>query len=132
MQAFDPYNEEVRERFAKPIHAGDVEDRYALHLQATVSGPADGARLGLTAGIEGGVIEAMRFRAWGCPHLIAVADALCAEAEGKPVADYFGWTAAQLGARLEVPRTKAGRLFLVEDALASIVAQFESKTRGSL
>ena len=128
MQAFDPYNEEVRERFAKPMHAGDVEGYYAVRLRAEACAAADGARIGLEAGIDGGVIEAMRFRAWGCPHLIAVADALCAEAEGRPVADYFGWTAARLAARMEVPRTKAGRLFLVEDALASIVAQLESKT----
>jgi NifU-like protein involved in Fe-S cluster formation len=123
MDAAEPYNKEVRTRFAKPIHAGDVQGEYDAIIEAEES--ASGASVRLAVGIDGGRIAAMRFRAWGCPHLIAAADALCAEAAGRSPADLAGWTCGPLAERLAVPRTKIGRLFLLEDALQSIVAQFE-------
>jgi NifU-like protein involved in Fe-S cluster formation len=125
MEAADPYNQEVRARFAKPVHAGDVEGGYDSIIGAEAAEPASGASVRLAVGIDAGRIAVMRFRAWGCPHLIAAADALCDEAAGKSPAELTGWSAGQLADRLAVPRTKIGRLFLLEDALQSIVAQVE-------
>lgn len=125
MDVAEPYNKEVRARFAKPVHAGVVQGEYDAIIEAEAAESASGASIRLTAGIDGGRIATMRFRAWGCPHLIAAADALCAEAAGKSPVDLAGWTSGLLADRLAVPRTKIGRLFLLEDALRSIVAQLE-------
>jgi nitrogen fixation NifU-like protein len=119
----EPYNDEVRARFAKPIHAGDVEAGYDSVLGADTKQAADGARVRLSAGIDAGRVAALRFRAWGCPHLIAAADALCEEAGGMMLEELAGWEAGALAERLAVPRSKAGLMFLLEDALRSIVAQ---------
>ena len=123
MTLIEPYNEEVLARFAKPIHAGDVEADYDSVLGADAEQAVDGARIRLSAGIDAGRVAVIRFRAWGCPHLIAAADALCEEASGKMLEELAGWKAGTLAERLAVPRSKARLMFLLEDALRSIVAQ---------
>jgi len=123
MTAIDPYNNEVRTRFANPVHAGDVEGHYDTLLGAEAVQAGSGARIRLTAGIEAGRVVALRFRAWGCPHLIAAGDALCEEAAGRMLEELAGWKAAPMAERLGLPRSKAGVMFLLEDALRSIVAQ---------
>ena len=73
MPANDPYNEEVRRCFETPVHAGDVEGEYPEVLVADVSESAKGSRLVVSAGVEDGMVAEIRFRAFGCPHLVAAA-----------------------------------------------------------
>ena len=82
MAISDPYNEEVRASFENPVHAGDLEGDYAEVLKADVAESRFGARLVLCAGLNDGKIAALRFRARGCPFLIAAAEVLCERLEG--------------------------------------------------
>jgi len=123
MQAIDPYNEEVRRRFETPVHAGDVEGEYPEVLVADVSESAKGARLVLAAGVDDGVLAEIRFRAFGCPHLVAAAELVCSELENGPVEGLAAIRANRLMERLDVPVGKSGRLFLVEDALRKLHLQ---------
>ncbi|MGW8370097.1 MAG: iron-sulfur cluster assembly scaffold protein, partial [Gammaproteobacteria bacterium] len=69
----------------------------------------------------------VRFRAYGCPHALAAADAVAESLEGRSVdamAD-LDWDA--LAARLDLPREKFGKLLRIEDALTECKAQFERK-----
>lgn len=127
MPSVDPYNQEVRARFAKPVNAGDLDGDYPVVIEGVAAASANGTTVQVTAGIEGGMIRALRFRAWGCPHVVAATDLACSLAEGQPVAGLADITASGLMARLDVPRTKAGRIFLIEDALRSIAGQHEDK-----
>jgi NifU-like protein involved in Fe-S cluster formation len=116
MRDSDPYNNEVRARFENPVHAGDIEGDYAEVLVADVSESAQGARLVLAAGIDAGIIREIRFRAFGCPHLIAAADSICEALVNQPVAGLASVDSNQLAERLSVPVRKTGRLLLIEDA----------------
>jgi NifU-like protein involved in Fe-S cluster formation len=108
----DPYSERVRELFAHPDHAGDLENPAA---RAQVL--EQGVRIGLAADIDGGVIVRLRFRAWGCPHLLAAAEAFCRTFEGGPAAALADFGAAEIMQTLPVPKEKLGRILVLEDAV---------------
>ena len=111
----DPYSARVRELFAGPDHAGDLE-KADLRVQIE----EQGVRIGLAADIDGDIISGLRFRAWGCPHLIAAAEAFCRAFEGRPVSALQAFSAAEIMQTLPVPREKLGRILVLEDAVRSL------------
>jgi len=119
----DPYNRQVRASFENPVHTGAVTAGYPLLVAASAAESGTGARLSLSAGIEDGKIAAIRFRAWGCPHLIAAAETSCAALEGQPVSALGYLRASRLMEKLAVPAVKTGRMMLLEDAAASLLEQ---------
>ena len=107
----DPYNSLVRKLFANTAHAGSV----AAAVSAEKSG--QGVRIELSASGTDGAIEQLRFSAWGCPHLIAAAEAVCAEYEGQTASQLEEFSVADLMQRLAVPAEKSGRILVLEDAV---------------
>lgn len=71
----------------------------------------DGTRLPLT-------MTDVRFRAFGCPHVIAVCEWLARQAIGLELGTALpaGVTPLSLGERFELPVPKRGRLLIIEDA----------------
>ena len=69
----DPYSARVRALFASAAHAGRVGDGLEAYVED------QGVRVELTARVENGTLGELRFRAWGCPHLLAAAEAFCVE-----------------------------------------------------
>jgi NifU-like protein involved in Fe-S cluster formation len=61
-------------------------------------------------------VEAVRFLAYGCPHVIAVADWVAQKAVGGPAGPVLPESVHALRERFEVPIEKLGRLLIVEDA----------------
>jgi NifU-like protein involved in Fe-S cluster formation len=63
-------------------------------------------------------VQDARFQAFGCPHVIAVADWLAQNVVGREVAPLRGLpeSVAALRERFDMPVEKLGRLLLVEDA----------------
>jgi nitrogen fixation NifU-like protein len=120
MTPADPYNDEVRRCFENPVHAGDLEASYARVLRSGAAAPGEGTRLELTAGIEDDRVAALRFRAWGCPHLIAAAEWYCGALEGAKVGDLGIVDVNEIMERLSVPVDKTGRILLLEDAARSL------------
>ena len=110
----DPYSGRVRELFANPAHAGGLEGghRYSVDDQ--------GVRLALTAVQNGTRIGAMAFQAYGCPHVIAAAEAACAELEGKELVELLEFSTSGLMQSLPVPVEKTGRILVLEDAIRSL------------
>ena len=121
MTAIEPYNREVRRRFENPVNAGDLEEDYDLVLQGKACEPGCGAQLVLSAGVIGGKIASLRFRAKGCPHLIAAADFFCSRFEGLEPSRLDGVRSADLFESLDVPVNKTGRLLLIEDAAKQLL-----------
>ena len=120
MTVADPYNDEVRRCFENPVHAGDLEGSYARVLTSSVTAPGDGTRLELAAGMEGDRVAALRFRAWGCPHLIAAAEWYCEAREGSGAEELGIVDVNEIMERLSVPVGKTGRILLLEDAARSL------------
>ena len=112
----DPYSDEVRRLFKAPAHAG------------TADGPsarvdAQGVSVELSAEVQGGELTALRFRARGCPHLVAAAEALCGDLEGQPVAALKGDYREEIMRRLSVPVEKTGRILVLEDTAALLAGK---------
>ena len=113
----DPrYSAEVRRRVrelpgAAPISAGG----------ATASGAAGdvehGARVELEFLLEQGRIARGRFRAFGCPHLVAAASWLTDRLRGATREDLAAWDWREAAEALEVPPAKFGRLLTLQDAV---------------
>jgi len=114
----DPYSAKVREFFAAVTHAGETEGG------EIVLADDQGVRLRLSATATDGRVKAMRFKAWGCPHLIAAAEAACAALEGQPVAALANWAAADVMQNLPVPVEKTGRILVLEDTVRSLGQRF--------
>lgn len=121
----DPYNEAVRACFENPDHAGDLQGNYALTLAAETAESEQGARIVLSTAIADGIIMEMRYRVWGCPHLVAAAETLCRDREKGPVSGLSQFDASGMMAQLAVPAAKTGRMLLLEDALKSLWAQHQ-------
>ena len=126
MIATAAYNEAVRRHFADPRHAGDLPEHHELTLVADVSESAEGAHIVMSAGIRGDTIAGMAFRVRGCPHLIAALELACRELTDLPVASLENFDSANITQELSVPVEKAGRILLLEAALATLWAQYAS------
>ena len=109
-----PYSSLVRRLFAKPVHAGELDDAIVVERDE------QGVRLRLEARLDGATLQALRFRARGCPHVIAAAESLCAGLEGHAAADLLEFRGKDLMQRLSVPVEKTGRILVIEDAVRAL------------
>ena len=115
--SIESYSARVRQLFADPAHAGSLEP-------ASMSAVTDqGVRIELFAAVAEGTIEQLRFKAWGCPHVIAAAEALCAAYEGRRPDELGAFAAQELMQSLPVPVEKTGRILVLEDAARSLGIQ---------
>ena len=110
----DPYNAALRKLFAETAHAGSVDNGSCVLVDD------QGLRVSLSASVADGQIETMRFRAWGCPHLLAAAEFACDYYEGRSVADLDKFPSARIMEYLAVPAEKTGRILVLEDAVRSL------------
>ncbi len=112
----DPYSALVRELFAATAHAGTIEDGIVVRIEE------QGMRVELSATADGERLGELRFRAWGCPHLIAAAEAFCAGYRGRRISSLSEFSASGLMQTLAVPVEKTGRILVLEDAVRSLGA----------
>jgi NifU-like protein involved in Fe-S cluster formation len=110
----NPYSTEVRALFANPSHSGELDAGVAVSLEE------QGMRLQLSAWARGGRIDALRFRAWGCPHFIAAAECLCARYEGRAAVDLESVSATEFMQSLGIPVEKTGRILVIEDVARAL------------
>lgn len=110
----DPYSSRVRELFDAPDHAGVAGRGPGVLVED------QGLRIGLSADLDGGTVRLLRFQARACPHVIAAAEAFCAEFEGRPAAELLEFSSSGLMQSLSVPVEKTGRILVLEDAVRSL------------
>ena len=70
--------------------------------------------------MAGEVIEYATFRAWGCPHTIAVASWLTGILQGRRLADLLPLECEQVAAELGLPADKWHCVLTAEDALRAV------------
>ena len=110
----DPYSPLVRKHFANTAHCGDLAGAVTVNIDE------QGIRLRLSATVNMGRIQSLRFRAWGCPHVIAACEWFCSHYEGEPVESLSGFQASDIMCDLSVPVEKTGRILVLEDAVRSL------------
>ena len=72
------YSDLVRRCFADPAHGGDLPDAAGRPVRARVEEGGAGVRIELAALVDDGRAARLRYRVFGCPHVIAAAELLCA------------------------------------------------------
>jgi NifU-like protein involved in Fe-S cluster formation len=82
-----------------------------------------GAWVRYEARIEAGRVADCAFRAWGCPHTLAAAALVASRMQGEGIAAPAAFDAQRLAAELDAPPEKLGRLLVVEDARAGMLAR---------
>ena len=110
----EPYSEEVLSLFGSPRHVGDVEGPYTAYAAST------DVRIRLSAECDGPRLVTLRFKARGCPHVIAGAEWLCREYAGRPGTALLDFSAADLMQSLSVPVEKTGRILVLEEAAQAL------------
>lgn len=118
----EPYSAAVRALFDAPAHAGRVPGGVSHYVED------QGVRIRLSALVRDGHIETLRHQVWGCPHLIAVAEAGCRELEGRAAASLLKFGVGGLISKLRVPAEKTGRMLVFEDAVHSLGAAIDRQT----
>jgi len=119
----DPYGARVRGLFADPAHVGRLENAQAVLVED------QGVRIAFSAQLVGGRIEVLRFQAWGCPHVIAAAEAFCAAYEGRSATDLLEFSTSDLMQSLSVPVEKTGRILVIEDAVRLLAQEIIRASR---
>jgi NifU-like protein involved in Fe-S cluster formation len=116
------YSGEVRRRFENAPRHGRVLAHPAERLAGGAGDVGRGVRVEFEARVRDGQIAECRFRAYGCPHVIAAASWVAEHAEGRSTGD-TGWLdPRRLAELLEAPPHKLGSLLVVEDAFRACVA----------
>ncbi len=115
-----PYSELVRGYFANPVHAGHLPDEYNDRVVAEAAESDGGARVVLSALVDGETIRLLRYQIFGCPHLIAATEAFCDDTEGQEISALIELDVRKLMERLAIPVEKTGRLFILEDAAKAL------------
>lgn len=81
-----------------------------------------GAWVRFDARVGEGHLLTCEFRAWGCPHVLAAAARTAADFRGSALARAAPLPARELQQALGAPAEKLGRLLVVEDAAAALLA----------
>jgi NifU-like protein involved in Fe-S cluster formation len=83
--------------------------------------------------VSGGIIQAARFLAFGCPHTIAVSAWVVQHAVGGRVSlATLPERVQDLSERFAVPVEKRGRLLIIEDAWVAAVNAALQRQRGGI
>jgi cysteine desulfurase len=131
--AIEAVNREVTRLRALSPASEDVGDNAStdpLTLTGEAGGPSQETwvRFHLTAG--SGIVKAARFKAYGCPHTLAVVDWLTRRLPGRTRDDGPPGTPALWAEELSVPVERLGRLLVVEDALLACFARWPRSASG--
>jgi len=111
--------EVLRLRALSPATEGTLRDEADVSgaLIGEAGGPGQDTWVRFHVIVEGDIVKAARFKAYGCPHTLKVADWLTRRLPGRRPDEGPPGTPASWAETLSVPVEKLGRLLVVEDAL---------------
>jgi NifU-like protein involved in Fe-S cluster formation len=93
-----------------------------------VSGKAgdreQGVEVVLCCRVAAGRVAEMRFRAFGCPHVLAAASWLTERLRGAARDELAAWDWQEAAVALEVPAAKFARLLTLQDAVRAVAGNW--------
>lgn len=126
------YSPAVERHFTQPsnlgplaIAAGSSSGRSYI-FRGEAGAAARGTWVVVEAEICAGVAKRIAFQAYGCPHLIAACSLATERMAGGPAAELAAFDPAGLMGDLDVPAQKLGSLLILQDALRSCWADWDT------
>jgi NifU-like protein involved in Fe-S cluster formation len=116
------YSQTVRQLFAAAPLSGALPSGPGRRCLGEAQALDRGAWVRLELRLQDGIVADARFRAWGCPHLIAACALVTGRLVGKRVPEACHLDPLELSRELEVPADKLGRLLVLQDALRGLAA----------
>jgi len=116
------YSDEVLALFQRLPGAKQRAATEGIAVTGEVAAPERGAWVRFDATLGEGRLLACDFRAWGCPHVLAAAARTAAGLCGAALASAAPAAARDLLQALGAPAEKLGRLLVVEEAAAALLA----------
>ncbi len=111
------YSLEVQQRFHSPQGAGE----FAEGTPGLVTGEAEDRTLNVWVRVQvqfvGTVIRSVRFRVFGCPHMMAAAGWVAEALQGRESNALRELDMHEIRKTLDTPLEKLGKLLVLEDAL---------------
>jgi cysteine desulfurase len=98
--------------------ASDSASSDSSQAEGEAGGPGQEVWVRFRLQVADNVVKSALFKAYGCPHTLAVAAWVTDRLRGRGRADLAPGTPAEWAEALAVPVEKLGRLLVVEDALA--------------
>lgn len=127
-----PYPPEVLRRFFAPADAPPDAGLPGLLARGAAGACDSGTRVAFEIGVADGRIAAVRYGVYGCPFTVAACSLAAERLRGEPPARLGTLAPEELAAALGVPRERAGRLLIVQDALRNCLADWDnSRSRAS-
>ena len=122
------YSSEVVRRCDAPRRAGELPRAMGGLLSGQAEDRALQVWVRFDLQVQNGVIQTVRFEAFGCPHAVAAADLTAERLEGQAVEAVRRVDAKALMAALDVPVEKLGKLLRIEDAVAACLSGAATRT----
>ena len=134
MNDADPrYGGEVRRRMASLAGAGPAAPAAGAGIVTGRAGDREqGAEVVLLLQLADGRVTEARYRAFGCPHLLAAASWLTERLVGCVRADLERWDWREAAGALEVPPAKFGRLLTLQDAVRDAAGNWPGDTASTV
>ena len=115
------YSTIVIDHFEKPRNLIDSCDKNALSGRG--GSKAAGMLVEFCLNVSDGVIDHAGFRAWGCPHTIAVASWLTEQLPGQKLKEAQSLDLDLIAERLDLPVEKWNCILTAEDALRAAASK---------
>ena len=125
------YNLEVRRRLHALPGWGDLPNDPSV-TRGRAGDREQGTAVEFAFRIEQGRVAETRFRAFGCPHLLAVASWAAAAARGLDRSQLAGWDWREAARIMEVPAAKFGRLLTLQDAIRAVARNWPGATESTV
>jgi NifU-like N terminal domain len=112
----------VRRLFGQLHHAGPLEGPDGSILQGEAGSVKQGVQVRFFWQVEGSVIRAARYQAYGCPYTLAACEWLAQALPGRSRDAPWPGDPRQWLQVLEAPPERLGRFLVIEDALRAAQA----------
>lgn len=120
------YSSEVLRRFGSPLRAGELAGRSPNVARGEAEDRSLNVWVRFHVRAQDGLIRAVRFQVFGCPHAVAAADWLAERLEGRELGALGCLDMHAVARELDIPTEKFGKLLRIEDALSACRADLEA------
>jgi cysteine desulfurase len=125
------YNAEVRRRLHTLAAWGDIPDAPSV-ARGRAGDREQGTEIAFAFRIERDRVVEARFRAFGCPHVLAAASWVAETAPGMDCDQLAAWDWQEAVRLLAVPPAKFGRLLTLQDAMRAAARNWPGATRSTV